>query len=229
MSFHIAIDGPVAAGKGTVARLVAQRLHLLYIDTGAMYRATALFALTNNIPFTDEGAIVSLLSRSKIEMRNPRGAELDGRLTTVLLNGNDMSWEIRTEAVGNGASKVAALPKVREHLVAIQQKIAENQDVIMEGRDITYKVLPHADIKIYLTANVDARAQRRHFELQTHGQDITLESVTADLLERDSRDMERAIDPLKIAPDAWVLDTTSLSLDEVVDLIVQRSEKIRVS
>jgi cytidylate kinase len=225
MPLHIAIDGPVAAGKGTVARLVAQRLGLLYVDTGAMYRTTALIALRNSVDPADEPQVVELLKQAKIEMRNPLPEEQDGRLTTVLLNGEDISWEIRTEQVSQNSSKVASLKAVREHLVEKQQLIAQNQDVVMEGRDITYKVLPNATLKIYLTASAETRAKRRHYELQTRGQDVTFEQVYEELQQRDDRDMNRAVDPLKITDDAWVLDSSNLSIEEVVELIVERAKK----
>jgi CMP/dCMP kinase len=227
MPLHIAIDGPVAAGKGTVARLAAQRLGLLYVDTGAMYRTTALIALRHNVNPEDESKVIEVLQKSTIEMRNPLQAEQDGRLTTVLLDGEDISWEIRTEKVSQNASKVAALKLVREHLVHKQQLIAEHQDVVMEGRDITYKVLPNASIKIYLTASPETRAKRRHFELQSRGQDVSFEHVYEELRERDDRDMNRAVDPLKITEDAWVLDTSSLSIEEVVELIVERAKSMK--
>lgn len=225
MPLHIAIDGPVAAGKGTVARLVAQRLGLLYVDTGAMYRTTALIALRNDVDPVNEPHVVELLKQSKIEMRNPLPEEQDSRLTTVLLNGEDISWEIRTEQVSQNSSKVASLKAVREHLVEKQQLIAENQDVVMEGRDITYKVLPNATLKIYLTASAETRAKRRHYELQTRGQDVTFEQVYEELQQRDDRDMNRVVDPLKITDDAWVIDSSNLTIEEVVELIVERAKK----
>jgi cytidylate kinase len=225
--FHIAIDGPLAAGKGTVARLVAQRLHLLYVDTGAMYRMTALIAMEKGIDLTQEEAILSALALVKMEMRNPTESEKDGRLTTVLVDGKDVSWEIRTPQVSSNASKVATLKKVRQFLVAKQQQIAQNQDVVMEGRDITFKVLPNADLKIYLTASDTTRAKRRQMELQAKGNDVTFEQVYADLIERDKRDMERSVDPLQIVDDAWVVDTTELTIDDAVELIVQRAQEMR--
>jgi len=225
---HIAIDGPVAAGKGTVARLVAQRLGGLYVDTGAMYRVTALLALRNGVDLSNEEKLVELLSQVEIGMRNPTAAEQDGRLTTIMINDEDVSWEIRTEAVGQGSSKVAALRKVREYLVEKQQRIAENQDVIMEGRDITYKVLPNASLKVYLTASTETRAKRRHFELQRRGQDIHFETVYEDLKQRDDRDMNRAVDPLQIIEGAWVLDSSNLTIEEVVELIVEKAKTLKV-
>lgn len=227
MSFQIAMDGPVAAGKGTVARLTAQRLNFLYVDTGAMYRMTALLALQKNVSIENEDEVVATIQQSKMEMRNPTEAEKDGRLTTVLLNGEDVSWEIRTEKVGQNSSKVAALKKVREELVKKQQKIAETQDVVMEGRDITFRVLPQAQLKIFLTASDETRASRRLVELQSKGQDVTFQQVHSDLIERDKRDMERAVDPLHITDDAWVIDTSELSINEVVNLIVSKAKDVQ--
>lgn len=222
MPFHIAIDGPVAAGKGTVSRLVAEKLNFLYVDTGAMYRVTAYLALENSIPFGDEDALVKKIKSSQLQMRNPSEDEKDTRLTTVLLDGVDVSWKIRTEQVSAGASKVAQLPKVREILVEKQKEIAKDQDVVMEGRDITYKVLPDAQLKIFLTANDIIRAKRRHMQLQTRGDTVEFDEVYSELLTRDKQDQERSVDPLKIVPDAWIVDTSDLRIEQVVDLIVAK-------
>ncbi len=227
MSFQIAIDGPLASGKGTVARLVAERLHLLYIDTGAMYRMTALQALRHQVDLNDEHAVVNILQTADMQMRPPRDAEKDGRLSTVLLNGEDVSWQIRTEQVSDGSSKVAVHAHVREFLVKKQQAIAANQDVIMEGRDITYRVLPHANLKIYLTASTEVRAQRRLEDLQRRGVDTQYEHVLADVVMRDKRDMEREADPLQVVEDAWVLDTTQMTIEEAVEAIVARAEQLK--
>lgn len=226
-SFHIAIDGPVAAGKGTVSKLTAERLGYLYIDTGAMYRMTALLAIRHGADLGDEKALASLISESDMDMRNPTAEEKDGRLTTVFLNGEDVSWKIRTEDVSAGSSKVAQYKAVREQLVAKQQQIAVGKDVVMEGRDITYKVLPDAQLKIFLTASDIVRAKRRHVQLQTRGEDISLDEVYQDLVERDARDSSRSVDPLKIVPEAWVLDTSELSIEEVVNLIVGKANSMR--
>lgn len=220
--FRIAIDGPVAAGKGTVARLVANRLQYLYVDTGAMYRVVAYLAIENNIDMTDEPALVKQIEKSTIEMRNPSENEKDGRLTTVLVDGEDVSWKIRTEKVSSGSSKVAQYPLVRKALVKQQQKIAQTQSVVMEGRDITFRVLPEAELKIYLTASDIVRAKRRYMELQTRGEDVEFDAVYKDLLQRDDRDMKRKVDPLHITEDAWVLDTSDLAIEKVVDLIEAR-------
>ncbi len=226
-SFQIAIDGPVAAGKGTISRLVAQRLDFLYVDTGAMYRVTAYLALEHDLAFSDEPALVELIEKSKLEMRNPLEDERDGRLTTVLLNDEDISWKIRTEEVSTGSSQVAVLPKVRGVLVLKQQEIAAQTNVVMEGRDITYRVLPDAQLKIYLTAGDVVRAKRRHMQLQTRGEDISFNEVYRKLLERDLQDMNRASDPLKMVPEAWLIDSSDLSIEQVVDLIVERTHVLR--
>jgi len=220
--FHIAIDGPVAAGKGTVSRIVAQRLNFLYVDTGAMYRVVALLAIQNGIKFSDTNTVVDLVKKSTIEMHNPIDLEKDGRLTTIIVNNEDVSWKIRVEAVGIGASKVAQIPEVRKILIRKQQEIASTQNVVMEGRDITYRVLPNANLKIYLTGQDFVRSNRRHIQLQTRGIDISFNQVYEDLMARDKLDMERKTDPLKIVNDAWIIDTTDLSIRQVVDLIVSK-------
>lgn len=223
MPFHIAIDGPVAAGKGTISRLVAERLGFLYVDTGAMYRMTAFLAIKNKVKLTDEEALVKLASSAKMEMRTPTEDEKDGRLSTILLDGEDVSWKIRTEKVSLGASSVAKLAKVRQLLVQKQQEIAEGQDVIMEGRDITYRVLPNADLKIFLTGSDVVRAKRRLTQLLTKGEDVSFNQVLSDLAMRDEQDMTRETDPLTIVPDAVVIDTSDLSIQQVVDLIVNKA------
>lgn len=220
--FHIAIDGPVAAGKGTVSRLVADRLGFVYIDTGAMYRTSALLAKQHNIDYSNEDALAKIVESAEIDLRTPEGEEKDGRLATVLLNGEDVSWAIRTEDVSSGSSQVASLPEVRRVLVKKQQQIAVGKNVVMEGRDITYRVLPDAQLKIYLTGSDIIRAKRRHMQLLTKGQDTSFEQVYRELLERDQRDMKRNTDPLKIVDDAWQIDTSDLMIEQVVEIIVGR-------
>lgn len=225
--FHVAIDGPVAAGKGTISRLVADRLGFLYVDTGAMYRVTALISERAGVPISAEDTLVELLQKSSIDMRNPLTEERDGRLTTVLLDGEDVSWAIRTESVGIGASQVAVLTKVRKILVEKQQRIAQDKDVVMEGRDITYRVLPQAQLKIFLTAADTVRAKRRHMQLLTKGQSASFEDVYADLIQRDQRDMTRTSDPLKIIDEAWVIDSSDFSIEQVVEFIVAKVRVMR--
>lgn len=226
MSFQIAIDGPVAAGKGTVAKLVAKRLNYLYVDTGATYRVAALLAKKAQIDWTDDLKIAKCAADANIQMHNPTHSESDGRQTTVIVNGEDVSWSIRTEDMGKGASAVAKLPHVRQELVKKQQAIAASQNVVMEGRDITFRVLPDAQLKIYLTADSKIRAHRRHQELLTRGEDVDFETVLQDLINRDNQDMNRATDPLQIIKDAWVLDTTNLSIEQVVDQIEAKVSEI---
>lgn len=225
--FHIAIDGPVSAGKGTVSRLVAEKLGFLYVDTGAMYRMTALLCKNKGVDLAQEAEVVKLVTAAKMEMRNPTEAEKDGRLTTVILDGEDVSWKIRTEEISANASKVAALGEVRKVLVHKQQEIAAGQNVIMEGRDITYRVLPQAQLKIYLTADIRTRAERRHLQLQMRGEAVTLAEVEAEIIERDKRDTTRTADPLQITPDAWVVDTSHLEIEAVVDLIVAKAQTLQ--
>ena len=225
--FHIAIDGPVAAGKGTISKLVAHRLNFLYVDTGAMYRVAAYLAYLNQIDYADEQRIVDLIKNSRMIIRTPNENEQDGRLITVFLNDKDISWKIRTEEISQGASKVSTLPEVRKVLVKKQKEIAQNQNVIMEGRDITYRVLPEANLKIFLTADAQERAKRRLLQSQLKGFNANLSTVLNEIKQRDTRDMGRSTDPLKIVPEAWVLDTTKLTIKQVVDKIVEKVEKMK--
>lgn len=227
--FRIAIDGPVAAGKGTVARILAERLRWLYVDTGAMYRTAALLALRAGIPLDDAQAVAALVRDTTIIMHNPVAAERDGRLTTIKVNDEDISWKIRTEAASRGASLVATHTEVRKALVRKQQDIAASQNVVMEGRDITFRVLPDADLKIYLTATVAERARRRHLQLMQRGEDVSLRKVLTELRKRDARDTSRTVDPLQVVPGAWKLDTTDLEINDVVEKILKRIRRMRDS
>jgi CMP/dCMP kinase len=226
-SFQIAIDGPVAAGCSTIARLIAERLGFLYIDTGAMYRTAALLAIRNNVDPQDETAVTKLAVKSKIELKSPASTEQDGRLITVLLNDEDISWAIRTDEISKGSSIVAQHSGLRKVMVEKQQAIAQDNNVIMEGRDITYRVLPHADLKIYLTASKVVRAKRRHIQEQSKGREISYQQVYEELISRDNQDMSREADPLKIADDAVVIDTSDLSIDQVVDMIETQVKAMR--
>lgn len=216
--FQIAIDGPVSAGKGTVSKLIAQELQFLYIDTGAMYRMATLLALQEGISIDDEGAIVAALKKADMQL-TPEGR--------FLLDGKDVSQAIRTYQVSQNVAKVARLAEVRKTLVAKQQAIAKEHSVVMEGRDITFRVLPQANLKIYLDASVETRAKRRHLQLLGQGETIPYAEVRQSVIERDEIDMHRATDPLHVATDAWVLDTSDLSIQEVVDTIVAKVKKIQ--
>lgn len=226
MPYQIAIDGPVAAGKGTVAKLVALRLNFLYVDTGAMYRASAYLADLNHVSWDKPKEIAALIEKSSMILRNPLETEKDGRQVTVILNDEDVSWKIRTEHMSTGSSVVSQYTEVRKELVKKQQELAKKTSVVMEGRDITFRVLPNAQIKIYLDASAETRAKRRFQELLMRGVDTTYEDVYDDLLERDARDMGREVDPLHIVEGDWILDTTSLTIEEVVDLIVAKFHTI---
>ncbi|MFH2019292.1 MAG: (d)CMP kinase [bacterium] len=228
-NFQIAIDGPVAAGKGTAAKIVAARLEFLYVDTGAMYRGLTLFVKERGVKWESEKEIAALLENEKpqVELSIPSQAEKDGRLCTVKLNGEDVSWKIRTEDISHGVSVITQYAGVRDYVTPMARKIAETQNVVMEGRDITTVVLPNADLKVYMDARPRERAERRYKELISRGEDIALDEVYQQLMERDKRDSEREIAPLKKAEGAWVLDTSELTIEEVVNLIVKRVETIR--
>lgn len=228
-TFQIAIDGPVAAGKGTTAKMVAARLGYLYVDTGAMYRCIALYAKEQNIKWGDEVAISNLLNTKKprIELTIPGESEKDGRLCTVKLNEEDVSWKIRTEEISSGVSVITQYATVRDYITPLAREIANIQNVVMEGRDITTVVLPNADLKIYMDADPQERAKRRHRELMTRGEDVSYDEVLKQLVERDKRDSERAIAPLIKAENAWLLDTSGMSIDQVADLIEARVEEMK--
>ena len=223
-TFQIAIDGPVAAGKGTTAKIVAQRLGFLYVDTGAMYRCLTLFSKQQGINWEDEVAITKLLKDEapQVALSIPSESEKDGRLCTVLLNSEDVSWNIRTEDISRGVSIITQYAGVRDYITPMARKIAKTQNVVMEGRDITTVVLPDADLKIYMDADPKERAQRRHRELMTRGEDVSFEEVYSQMVTRDKRDSERVIAPLMKAKNAWIIDTTGMNIDQVADIIVER-------
>jgi cytidylate kinase len=205
----IAIDGPSGAGKSTLAKMLAKELNYLYVDTGAIYRTVGLAAMERGVSPEDEGAVAALLPGLDIRM----GYGEDG-LQRMFLNGVDVTDAIRQNQISEWASKVASLPAVRAFLLDMQRKLAREHDVIMDGRDIGTVVLPQADLKLYLTADASARADRRYAELVDRGQTVDRAQILRDVMERDARDMNRAVSPLKQAEDAVVVDTTRLDLDE---------------
>jgi cytidylate kinase len=209
----IAIDGPAGAGKSTIARAIAARLGYVYIDTGAMYRAVALWALRAGIPLDDSHKLDELARHATIEFAS--GA------STVLLNGEDVTAEIRDGAVSQAASKVSAYPGVRRAMVGEQRRMAADTSVVMEGRDIGTVVFPNADVKIFLDASSAVRATRRLEELRDKGQDPGTEAVAREMAERDLRDRTRSEAPLVQAPDAILLDTTGLSITEVEEAVLK--------
>ncbi len=226
-TFQIAIDGPVAAGKSTVARILAKTLNFTYVDTGAMYRAITLLSLRRGVRVDDENEVVRLLRKTEIDVRSPNEKENDGRLSTVLLNGEDVSWEIRNEEVSAVVAKVASLPKVREVLVEKQREIASNRDVVMEGRDITYVVLPEADLKIFLTAKQEVRVKRYFLKMKQTEPNLSLERAKELLVKRDELDRTRKTSPLKIVDGAWVVDTSELTIDQVVEKIADKVKEMK--
>ncbi len=215
----IAIDGPAAAGKSTVAKIIARRLTYIYIDTGAMYRALTYKALKNGIDPNNEAALFDLLMSTDIKLQNSEKGQ------DVLIDGVIVSDEIRTPNVTQNVSAVSQHKLVREEMVRRQQLLSEQGGVVMDGRDIGTQVMPNAEVKIFMLASVDERAKRRHEENIAKGFDSDIEQLKQDIAARDKFDSEREVSPLKKAADAIELDTTSLSIDEVVDAIMKIAEE----
>lgn len=212
-NYQIAIDGPSATGKSTIAKKLASSLNFIYIDTGAMYRSIALYCIENNIDIDNKEVIEPILKNIEIDIKYIDGVQ------HIYLNNRDVSEAIRENKVSQAASKVSVHEPVRKKLVNLQQELASKSNVIMDGRDIGTVVLPNATLKIYLTASSSERAKRRMLELQEKGTMITLEEVLKDLEERDYRDTHREIGPLKKADDAIEVDTTNMNIEEVLNTI----------
>ncbi len=210
---QIAIDGPAGAGKSTIAKRLAKESGYIYVDTGAMYRAMALYLLRRGISADDKAAIEEACDEADISIKYLNGEQ------NVILNGENVNALIRTQEVSDMASASSVHGKVREKLVSLQQKLAASNDVVMDGRDIGTKVLPDAEVKIYLTASAKVRAKRRYDELIAKGEKCDLESIEQEIKERDERDMTREISPLKKADDAIEVDTSDMGIDEVVKVI----------
>lgn len=214
MSYQIAIDGPAGAGKSTVAKAVAEKLGYIYVDTGAMYRAMALYLIRRQIPAKDVEGISRASRGADITIAYENGAQ------QVLLDGENVTALLRTEEVGNMASASSVNPDVRKKLVELQQALASRENVVMDGRDIGTCVLPEADVKVYLTASTECRARRRYDELSAKGEDCDLKEIEADIRQRDERDMNREFSPLRQAEDAVLLDSSDLTVEEVIERIL---------
>jgi CMP/dCMP kinase len=221
----VAIDGPAGAGKSTVTRIVAERLGYLLVDTGALYRAVALAAERDGVPWDEAAGVTALAERLARERALALDRAPDGSML-VLLNDENVSGAIRTLEMGQGASKVSAIGGVRDALLGLQRSLGERGGVVLEGRDIGTVVFPDAEAKFFLTASVEVRAQRRYEELVARGQSTSLERVQREVRERDERDSSRPVAPLRKAQDAIEVDSSGLSIDEVVDSMVERVRRI---
>lgn len=213
--FSVAVDGPAGSGKSTIAKLIAKELNIVYIDTGAMYRAVALFCIKNGIDTKNKEAVCSVLDKINMTIRLEKAGQ------RIFLDNEDVTDEVRSQKAGAGASDVAAIGDVREKLVAIQRKMAEGMSVIMDGRDIGTNVLPYAPVKIYLSAGADERAKRRCSEFEKLGQKYDFQAVKEQIIQRDKNDMTRKLNPLRKADDAVEVDTTKMNIEEVKDTVIK--------
>ncbi len=210
MGFNVAIDGPAGAGKSTIAKAVARELNLIYVDTGAMYRAVALYMLREGVDLADREKVAGKCPEAAVTIRYEDGVQV------VFLNGENVNAFLRTEEVGEAASVISPIPQVRKNMVALQKSLAAENDCIMDGRDIGTCVLPDARLKIYLTASSDVRARRRYDELTAKGESCELDKIKADIEDRDYRDMHREESPLRKADDAIVVDTSDMNAEEAI-------------
>lgn len=214
MSFQIAIDGPAGAGKSTIAKRVAKEKGMIYVDTGAMYRAMAYYLLKQGINSGDAETVERECEGARISISYENGEQV------VWLNGENVNGVIRTEEVGQMTSDVSIYPKIRERITLLQKELARTNDVVMDGRDIGTCVLPDADVKVYLTASVEVRAERRYRELTQKGECCDLEQIARNIEARDRQDMTREISPLKQAEDAVLVDSSDMTIDEAVEAIL---------
>ncbi len=215
MGYNIAIDGPAGAGKSTIAKKIAKELGYVYVDTGAMYRALAIHFLKQGLKPENTEEIRQVCKTAVVTL------QYENDVQQVYLNGENVTEQLREETVGNMASVSSAIPEVRAQLLELQRGIARTNDVVMDGRDIGTNILPNADVKVYLTASVEERARRRYAQLQEKGVACDLKEIAHDIEERDTRDMNREIAPLKQAEDAVFIDSSDMSIDEVVQAIVK--------
>ncbi len=214
MGYNIAIDGPAGAGKSTIAKRVAQKKGFIYVDTGAMYRGLAVHFLKSGIEPEDREGIIRACQNADVSIGYEDGIQ------QIYLNGENITAQLREEAVGDMASKSSPIPEVREKLLMLQRSLAREKDVVMDGRDIGTNILPDADVKVYLTASAKTRAKRRYDELAAKGVPCDMEQIAADIKERDYRDMTRETAPLKQAEDAVLVDSSGMSIEEVTEAIL---------
>lgn len=219
MGYKIAIDGPAGAGKSTIAKNIAKKLGFIYVDTGAMYRAMALFIINEGIDPKDTDAVNRKCKEADITIRYDNGEQI------VLLNGENVNGMIRTQQVGNMASLTSPNIEVRKKLVELQQKLASDADVVMDGRDIGTCVLPDAEVKVFLTAGSRVRAERRYKELIEKGESCDIDVIEREIIERDNQDMTREISPLKAADDAVFIDSSYMTIEEVADTVIGLAAK----
>ncbi len=215
MGYNVAIDGPAGAGKSTIAKMVAKEKGYIYVDTGAMYRALAVYFIEKGIHAEETERIIDAAREAEVSIHYEDGTQ------QVYLNGDNITAKLRTEEVGNMASMTSPIPEVRERLLELQRSLAREKDVIMDGRDIGTNILPDADVKIYLTASVETRAKRRYKELTEKGMDCNYEAIAKDIQDRDMRDMNRETAPLKQAEDAVLVDSSDMTIPEVVETIAK--------
>ena len=215
MNKEIAIDGPAGAGKSTIAKRVAEKLGLIYVDTGAMFRAIALYMTGKCVKSNETDKVKEELNNIRLDIVYENGEQ------QIVLNDENVSRLIRNPEISKAASSFAQVPEVRERLLILQRELADKRPVVMDGRDIGTKVLPSASVKIFLTADVKVRAERRYKELTEKGEKVNLEDIMSDIKSRDEQDMNRKVSPLVQASDAVLVDTSSLSIDEVVDAIIK--------
>ena len=213
MGFKVAIDGPAGAGKSTIAKRIAKEMNFIYVDTGAMYRAIGLFIIRNGIDIHDEKAVSEKAKDAKVTLAYEEGTQV------VILNGENVNGLIRNEEVSQAASVTSAFPAVRSILLDMQQEMAEKNDVVMDGRDIGTVILPNAEVKVFLTASVDERARRRFEEYKEKGKEVDFEQLKAEIAQRDHQDMTREVAPLKQAEDAALVDSSDMTIDQVVEAI----------
>ena len=216
---QVAIDGPASAGKSTVAKIIAKNMGYIYLDTGAMYRACTLVAKQNHLAYDEQSGILKALNNNIISVKN---IDDDQR---VYINDKDVSFDIRTPEITANVSQVSALSEIRKKMVEIQRKIAGENNIIMDGRDIGTTVLPDADVKIFLIASVASRAKRRYLDFKEKGINQNLTDIEKDIADRDYKDMHRKISPLRKAEDAYQVDTTDMSIDQVVNKLTQIIKK----